>query len=91
MCYNETKNSYGMFVRNMEHFETVDALFKGVNHTTYTKHQIRMEKTMLIKRTFRYYIHTADIPLPFLVSILRPNLLQSAIYSVMLLILFMAY
>lgn len=35
------------------------------------------KKPILIKLTFRYYLLTADITLPFLVSILRPNVLQS--------------
>lgn len=39
---------------------------------------------MQIKLKFRYYILNADIPLPSLVSILRPNVLQSATCSVML-------
>lgn len=53
-------------VRSMEHVDTFDALFKGVNHTIFTKHQIRIKKNMLIKITFRYYVHSADIIFLFL-------------------------
>lgn len=36
-------------VRSMEHVDTFDALFKGVNHTIFTKHQIRIKKKYVNK------------------------------------------